>query len=62
MNVSCFFTENNGEINCNETIYSSECNRTMDSGGEGEVKPTEPLFWVYLLVYIFFVLFAGMEL
>ena len=64
MNVTCTLI-GNGEVYCNETTYYSECNNTIDSGSdssEGEISATEPLFWVYLLGYIFFVLFAGMEL
>lgn len=52
-NFVCFHTETEGEINCNGTIYYLE-------GGEGgSIKPSQALFWVYLVVYIFLVLFAG---
>ena len=55
MEFLCTSTDQPDEINCNGTIYYLHQN--TESGGE--IKPDHGLFWVYLLVYIFLVLFAG---
>ena len=54
----CYFTETTGEINCNGTIYT--LHGGSEAAIEGKVPPTSWVFYVYLLVYIILVLFAGM--
>ena len=55
MEFVCTSTDQPDEISCNGTIYYLY--QTIESGGE--IKPNQALFWVYLLLYIFLVLFAG---
>ncbi|XP_019851308.1 PREDICTED: DUF21 domain-containing protein At4g14230-like [Amphimedon queenslandica] len=52
--ILCHFTETEGEISCNGTLYH------LGGESEGSIKPTDALFWVYLIVYIILVLFAGL--
>ena len=53
----CSLSDHPGELTCNGTIYYVHQNSQSD-----EVKPNQSLFWIYLLVYICLVLFAGMPI
>ena len=53
--ILCILKDEGQTLVCNGTTYtSSSC-----SGNEGPLAPSDWSFWVYLIVYIFLVMFAG---
>ena len=55
----CYFVKDEENVvNCSGTLYTSD----FSGGGEDTaISVTNWLFWVYLILYIVLVLFAGIE-